>query len=96
MTYSEAIESLKMGLVVRRLSNLDIIILMQVPSDIPESVIPKMSSLNDMAKKVLADNNIKELKYKNQFLQVNLKTGDATTYIPSTEDIFAKDYVVVV
>lgn len=73
-------------------------ITMQIPADIPTDVIPKMQSLNDHAKAVLGTVGDCQIHYRNQVLIINKVDGEpnvATYYIPTWEDIFADDWMVV-
>ena len=71
-------------------------ITMQIPTDIPTDVIPKMTSLNDHAKAILGTAGDCQIHYRNQVLMVNKVDGEeniATYYMPTWEDIFADDWI---
>lgn len=94
MDFSKALACLRDGFVVCRKSNPKFVIIKQMPADIPTEVIPKMTSLNQKAKDIFIKYNV-TLKYRNQLLMVNLESGVATTYVPTTEDCFALDWQIV-
>lgn len=92
MSFGEAIAALKNGECVRRKSfDEGVIITKQVPSVIPEEIIPRMTSLNEHTKHIIL-NTCKHIKYNNQLLAIHLLTGDAEQYAPSISDINAKDW----
>lgn len=92
MSFGEAIAALKNGECVRRKSfDEGVIITKQVPSVIPEDIIPKMTSLNERTKHIILS-TCKNIKYNNQLLAINLLSGDAEQYAPSIKDINAKDW----
>lgn len=98
MKFTEVIEGLQQGHnYTRSLWNGKKFITLQIPADISRDIIPKMTSLNDEAKKLLLDLGDGMIHYRNQVLQVSLDNDDrqniATYYIPTWEDIFADDWV---
>ena len=66
----------------------------QVPCQIPSDIVSKLQSLPDSAKALLLNTN-SSIKYNNQCLIVNLVTGDANSWVPSSSDLFATDWKVV-
>lgn len=97
MKFTEVIEGLQQGHnYTRSLWNGKKFITLQIPADISRDIIPKMTSLNDEAKKLLLDHGDGMIHYRNQVLQVSLDNDDrqniATYYIPTWEDIFADDW----
>ena len=53
-----------------------------------------MQSLPKIAKNILTSKENPHISYNNQMLIIN-KYGDATTWIPSTNDLFAEDWELV-
>lgn len=91
-----ALHFMKIGYVVSRSSNPDVIYFMQVPADIEGmNIISKMTSLPDSIKEII-DKSIdkKEIKYRNQFLSFNTVTNEATYFCPTTDDLCATDWFV--
>lgn len=101
MIFAEVIEGLKNGQNFTRINSPALygkFITMQIPTDIPTDIIPKMTSLNDGAKTILGTVGDCQVHYRNQVLMVNKVDGEeniATYYIPTWEDIFADDWVCV-
>ena len=99
MTFAEVIEGLKNGKNFTRIYSSVLnrkFITMQIPTDIPTDVIPKMTSLNDGAKAILGTVGDCKIHYRNQVLMVNKVDGEeniATYYMPTWEDIFADDWI---
>ncbi len=108
MTFGDIIKELKDGKTVHRSSWwFDKFIVRQIPQTISSDIVPKMTSLPDMAKKHIEQNANDSAKtgggsisYHDQVIQVNIDLIDgncrATYYIPTWEDIFAEDWEVVV
>lgn len=94
MTFGNALNQCINNVCICRKSKLEEIITAQVPAEITEDIIPKMTSLNDNTKEILLA-TCKKIKYHNQFLKINLKTGEATQYIPTSEDMCANDWCTV-
>lgn len=90
-----ALELLEEGYVLKRLgwNGKNLGICKQVPCDIGEEIIPNMQSLPVNAKKILMDTT-KHIKYSNQLLIIDFVTGVANSWVPSSSDLFAKDYVI--
>ena len=99
MTFAEVIEGLKNGQNFTRIYSSVLngkFITMQIPTDIPTDVIPKMISLNDDAKTILGTVGDCKIHYRNQVLMVNKVDNEeniATYYMPTWEDIFADDWI---
>lgn len=89
-------EVLDSGGVLQRLGWNDrgLVVFKQIPADIGESVIPKMTSLPQNAKDIILESQ-KHISYNNQCILYNLHTGEATSWIPTIADIFAEDWVCV-
>lgn len=94
--FGEAIQALKLGLAIRRSGwgDKDLVIFKQVPAHIGGEIIPKMQSLSNQAKDLI-ENGKNCIDYKDQCLLYNRETGEATSWSPSTEDLFAKDWRIV-
>ena len=96
MKFTEVIEGLQQGHNYGRSSWDGQFITMQVPADIPDSAIQKMTSLNHEAKVSLLDYGDRMIHYRNQVLLVSLGRDDgqnvATSYMPTWDDIFADDW----
>lgn len=97
MKFADVIEGLQFGHNYSRSSwNGKKFITLQIPADISRDIIPKMTSLNDEAKRNLLDHGDGMIHYRNQVLQVSLDTETrqnvATYYVPTWEDIFADDW----
>lgn len=95
-TFGGAIVLLKDGFAVRRKSWNDkgLFIVKQVPSHIGGDIIPKMQSLPQSAKDILMSRENPHIDYTNQMLIIN-PDGKADSWVPSSSDIFAKDWEVV-
>lgn len=93
LAFASAIDLLQGGFCVRRLSwdNPDLVVVKQIPACIGESVIPNMQSLPDQAKELIM-NGKRRIHYWSQCLIYNIKTGVAHSWAPSTEDVFAGDW----
>lgn len=92
-SFSAAIKFLAAGGAVRRScwSRTEEFIVKQIPSRVNGDVIPIMQSLPKIAKNILTSRENPHISYNNQLLIIN-KYGDATTWIPSTSDLFAEDW----
>ncbi|MEH0154010.1 MW1434 family type I TA system toxin [Limibacter armeniacum] len=99
MNINQVIEALKEGKMLRRpLWEKDFFIFRQVPSEIPQEIVPKMTSLPQPVKDEfvrrfndLDNHQINSISYNDQIAHVgfsNLITG----YNFSVEDTFAEDW----
>ncbi len=97
MDFGKAIEALKAGLAVRRKgwNGKGLFVVKQIPSHIEGGIIPKMQSLPQSAKNILLSRDGAHIDYINQMLIINLD-GRADSWIPSSSDVFAEDWEVVV
>lgn len=100
LSFGDAIEAMKVGYCVarnawRNYSNHPLV-LKQIPAEIDGLIVQKIQSLpNSYKDKVFKDGNYKaHISYQDQMLIIDT-FGNATSYIPSTEDIFAKDWKVI-
>ena len=70
-------------------------IVKQVPAHITGDIIPNMQSLPQSAKNILMSRENPHIDYTNQMLIIN-PDGRADSWVPSSSDIFAEDWEVVV
>lgn len=99
-TFGEALKALKNGFMVRRTSwHSCHFVFRQVPSQIPQEIVPKMQSLPDSVKEEFArrfqDENfqVDSIYYDNQFAYVN-ESNLIQSYSPSVEDCQAEDWII--
>ena len=97
VNFGGAIDLLKAGLAVRRKgwNGKGLFIVKQVPSHITGDIIPNMQSLPQSAKIILMNRENPHIDYTNQLLIIN-PDGRADSWIPSSSDVFAEDWEVVV
>lgn len=97
LTFGGAIILLKNGFAVRRRgwNGKGMFIVKQVPSHITGDIIPNMQSLPQSAKSILMSRENPHIDYVNQMLIINPK-GRADSWIPSSSDVFAEDWEIVV
>lgn len=69
-------------------------IVKQIPAHITGEIIPNMQSLPQSAKNILMSRENPHIDYTNQILIIH-PDGMADSWVPSTSDIFAKDWEVV-
>ena len=94
--FGEAIQALKFGLAICRSgwNDKNLMVFKQVSAHIEGDVISKMQSLPQSAKDLIG-NEKSCIDYKDQCLLYNRKTGEATSWCPSTTDLFAEDWRIV-
>lgn len=95
LTFDEVYKFLMDFQVIRRKgwNGKNIYVFRQVPAEITEDIIPKMTSLPDAAKGLIL-NTAKKISYTSQMLIYNTKTGRADSWVPSSSDIMANDWEV--
>ena len=95
MNFGQAIEALKEGKLVTRegWNGKGLFVMKQIPAEIGLEIIPKMQSVQESAKKVLVSRGT-TLKYENQMLIIK-PNGTADSWVPSSSDIFAEDWIIV-
>lgn len=95
MNFGEAIEALKNGKCIQRWgwNGKGLFVFKQVPSAIDNSVIDKMQSVPDSAKKILTTRNREPIFYENQMAIVK-PNGTIDSWVPSSSDIFADDWMI--
>jgi hypothetical protein len=77
-------------------SNQNDVIFRQVPAKIAKDIVPKMQSLPDLVKDlIMTTDAIQSLGYMNQYARLS-PDGIVRSYVPSIQDIEAKDWYVVV
>jgi hypothetical protein len=64
----------------------------QVPSEVPEAIIPKMTSLPPAVKEILVSRQT-PARYSNQWAQVS-GNNDIRAYTPTVADVEAEDWVI--
>lgn len=96
MDFKQVIDGLKEGKCFMRTAWQDgKVITKQIPADIPTGTIPKMQSLSDDAKEMLASVGDKQIHYRTQVIQITEGEDGGnivTYYVPTWEDIFADDW----
>ena len=94
MNFGKAIEALKEGKLVARdgWNGKGMFVMKQIPAEIGLDIIPRMQSVQQSAKDVLIDRGT-TLKYENQMLIIKLD-GTADSWVASSSDIFAEDWVI--
>lgn len=98
--YGLAIEAMRKGNCIARTgwNGKDMFVCKQIPAVIDSTVIPKVQSLPDSAKKLLLDTSLEPIRYSNQMIIVkNNKTGDRIidSWVASSSDTFADDWFII-
>lgn len=93
-SFEQALSAIKDGQVVTRATMEHEVIFAQVPANIGEEVIPKMTSLSNTHKDMLFNKKVSTLHYNKQLLIVNTINGDARQYMPNADDLFANDWII--
>jgi hypothetical protein len=101
VTFGEALEALREGKVVFRKNweETGMFVFQQLSTSVKSNIVPKMQSLPDSVKEVFQkrfdnpDMQIKEIYYGLQLSLVN-SSNLIVTYIPSIEDLFCADWVI--
>lgn len=95
-TFSEALKFIKEFKCVMRTgwNGKGLVVFRQVPADINESIIPNMQSLPPLAKELLLSTT-RSIHYASQMLILNTFTGRADSWVPSSSDVLAEDWVLV-
>ena len=94
MNFGKAIEALKEGKLVARdgWNGKGMFVMKQIPAEIGLDIIPRMQSVQQSAKDILIDRGT-TIKYENQMLIIKLD-GTADSWVASSSDIFAEDWVI--
>ena len=95
VNFGEVITALKEGKMASRTgwNGTNMFIVKQIPSEIPSDIIPRLQSLPQSAKDLMAGRTPTSLKYNNQMLLIK-SDGTADSWIPSSSDIFAEDWII--
>ena len=98
MTFGKALEALNNGAFVARSgwNGKGMFVCKQIPCKIEKDIIPKIQSLPESAKKIILDReeNKQYISYTNQMLIIN-SDGRADSWVPSSSDVFAEDWIIV-
>lgn len=102
MDFGEVIKGLKEGCIYTRNSASywrGKFISMQIPQTVPMEIVPKMTSLHPSVKAYLGTMGDGSISYHNQVLVFEAndfcEKSNATSYIPTWEDLFAEDWVAI-
>jgi hypothetical protein len=95
LSFGQALEALKQGKLISRVgwNGKGMFIVKQIPSVIGVDIIPKMQSLPPAVKDVFIARE-QSISYGSQMLIIN-STGKADSWVPSSSDCFAEDWVIV-
>ena len=95
--FGTAIKFLEAGGAIRRSgwNGKGLFVVKQVPSHIIGDIILNMQSLPQIAKNILMNRENPHIDYTNQMLIIN-PDGRADSWVPSSSDIFANDWEIVV
>lgn len=93
MNFGQVIELLKEGRCIQRngWNGKGLFVFKQVPSAIDNSIIDRMQSVPDSAKKILINRNKEPIFYENQMVIVK-PDGTIDSWVPIVSDIFAEDW----
>ncbi|MFH6944649.1 DUF2829 domain-containing protein [Flavobacterium sp. FlaQc-50] len=94
-TFGAAINALKQGSLVSRKgwNGKGMFIVKQIPGVIGVDIIPRMASLPDSVKAVFVERN-QPISYESQMLIIKAD-GSADSWVPSSSDCFAEDWIIV-
>lgn len=97
LSFGQVIVALECGLAIRRhgWNGKGLLVVKQVPAHITGEVITNMQSLPKSAKEILMKRENPHIDYTNQMLIIN-PDGRADSWVPSSSDVFAKDWEVIV
>ena len=95
MKFSEIIDGLNEGKSFTREAWINnAFIARQVPQTVAADIVPRMTSLPDVAKWLVTSYGDGSISYHDQVLRVTIgEPSTATCYIPTWEDIFANDWM---
>ena len=97
MNFGQAIEALKAGKAICRegWNGKGMFVVKQIPCKLEGLVINKIQSLPESAKKLLMQQEgVPMLNYNNQMLII-YSSGRADSWVPSSSDVFAEDWMIV-
>lgn len=94
--FGTAIKFLKAGGAIRRAgwNGKGMFVVKQIPAHITSDIIPGMQSLPQIAKDIINKRDDAHIDYTNQMLIIN-KDGRADSWVPSSSDVFAEDWELV-
>lgn len=95
--FGEAIKSLKAGHAIARKgwNGKNLFIVKQIPAIVEGLIIDKIQSLPNSCKELLKQKEgVPIIKYTNQMLIINAD-GRADSWVPSSSDVFAEDWYIV-
>jgi len=99
MDFGDAIRELKNGNCVTRKgwNGAGLFVCKQIPSEIPSDVIPRMQSLPESAKQLFLNGNDanETINYENQMIISSPVSREINSWVPSSSDIFAEDWMLV-
>ena len=93
--FGTAVNFLKAGGAIRRKGWHKKFVIKQIPSHITADIIPNMQSLPQVAKDILMYHENPHIDYENQMLIIH-RDRSADSWHPTSEDIFAEDWELVV
>ena len=94
MKFTEVANDFENGEVIyRKAWDESIVVFKQIPANITEDIIPKMTSVPPQAKAMILQ-SAKCIKYRHQAIQYDMSNGRATYWIPTITDLAAKDWEV--
>lgn len=93
-TFGQAVDALHQGKMVSRegWNGKDLFVFRQVPSEVPEQIIPKMTSLPEAVKTKVVSRNL-PLRYQNQ-LAIVYPDNNVHGWTPSPSDALANDWCI--
>lgn len=95
--FGEAIKALKEGKAIQRQgwNGKGLFVVKQIPCTLEGLIIDKIQSLPQSAKDLLkTQSGVPKLSYTNQMLIIN-PDGRADSWVPSSSDVFAEDWMIV-
>ena len=94
LNFGQALEALKAGKLVARIgwNGKGMFVFKQIPNTVEKEIIPKMISFPDNAKKALLDRE-QSVSFKSVMLIINSE-GQANSWVPSSSDCFAEDWII--
>lgn len=95
VTFAEAVSALKEGKVVSRYgwNGKGMMVFRQVPAEISADIIPKMQSLPQKVKDLLAERGAQSISYDNQLALLTAENR-INGWAPSVSDTLAEDWII--
>lgn len=95
MDFKTISEHMAAGAVVTREAfDRNIVVFLQIPASINKDIVPKMTSLSPQTKDFIMEHS-QAINYHDQCIKYNKATSAATYFIPTIEDVYANDWIVV-